>query len=159
MLDRECPSHQHWGSFADNPAAGGVVTSISTDMAVRFSSMIATVFSAGRCLGLGCTGTGLAVQVINLHLNQALSFEMKCTLLATIADAGAIFEGVTFLLGDFNFVPSDEGRIHLSDGLDHFSDSRLAFQFEEMFSEYTECHQANYTSKQVTADHIISLRC
>ena len=155
-LDREAPSHRHLGSFAPSAAAGGVLISIRNSLAERANSFEPVVLAPGWCLALRCIGPSLADQYINLHLEPALSFAAKISLLEDVATTAAAFAGTTYLMGDFNFVPSDEARFQLQESRDSVCDGRLALHFESLFSSFTELHQSCYTRKQVVHGQIVS---
>jgi hypothetical protein len=156
-LDREAPSHTHFGSFTSSPAAGGVIISISNEFASGINTFIENVIAPGWCLALRCSGPGLAVQIINLHLEPAATHEVKVKLFRDIAAAAGSFDGTTFLMGDFNFVPSDETRFQMDECRDASGDTKLALCFETIFPTFTELHQAGYTRKQVTHNLVTTL--
>jgi endonuclease/exonuclease/phosphatase family metal-dependent hydrolase len=156
-LAREAPSHVHFGTFTPSQAAGGILISLSTVLVEGINQFEEIVLAPGWCLALRCTGPQLAIQFINIHIEPALPHSGKVKLFADIAKAASTFNGVTYLLGDFNFVPSDEARFKVAECKDISGDSKLALEFESLFSDFTELHQAGYTRKQVTFDAITAL--
>ena len=158
-LDRECPSHMHWGSFGSKPAIGGVLVSISMEFAENFNSFQEIVLSVGRCLVIRCVGPGAALQIINLHLEPSLSFDDKSALLNTIATTTATFLGISIFMGDFNFIHSDETRCNLADPMQAESNAnpRLATFFEELFANFTELHQGAHTRRDTRGDRFTTL--
>jgi hypothetical protein len=115
------------------------------------------VIAPGWCLALRCRGPQFSAQYINLHLEPALSHADKVKLMRAIADAAAAFSGDTFLMGDLNFVPSDESRFQVAECRDASGDTKLAIEFEALFGDFTELHQAGYTRKQIAHGMISTL--
>jgi exonuclease III len=148
-LDMECPSHMHWGSFGVRAAVGGVTTSISHEFANHFNEFTEVTFMTGRCLGLKCCGPLASLFIVNLHLDPILSHNDKTKLLHEIHAETKKFGSYTLLLGDFNFIHSDEARCNLSDPVqaESTANPRLASFFEEEFADFTECHQGAYTRR------------
>jgi exonuclease III len=156
-LDREAHSHMHFGSFSASPAAGGVLISVSNSFAEGVDTFEELVLSPGWCLALRCSGRDLAIQYINIHLEPAASYTYKVKLFRDIAAAAHSFPGTTFLMGDFNFVPSDEARFQLEECRDASGDTKLALSFESLFGDFTELHQAGYTRRQVINNKLTTL--
>ncbi len=96
ILDRQAPSHRHFGSFSPNPAAGCVLIALGCPFAEQFVICVTTVISPGWCLALRCYGTTSNIQIINLHLEPALALTSKMDLLEFIAGAARAFHGATF---------------------------------------------------------------
>jgi endonuclease/exonuclease/phosphatase family metal-dependent hydrolase len=156
-LAREAPSHVHFGTFSTSQAAGGLLISLSNEFVCGVNHFEEIVLAPGWCLALRCSGPQRAIQFINIHIEPALSHLAKSKLLADIAATADTFAGSTYLLGDFNFVPSDEARYRMAECEDVRGDSKLALEFESRFCGFTELHQAGYTRKQVTHDAITAL--
>jgi endonuclease/exonuclease/phosphatase family metal-dependent hydrolase len=157
-LDAEGSSHTHWGSFHAKSSTGGVTISIRTDFLDQFNDIAIHNLSAGRCLGLGLVGPSSSLLIFCLHLNPATPMAAKMTLLNSIAAIAANFAGRTLLAGDFNFLHSDECRLHVDDSGAHETteQGKLAEFFEELFCGWTELHQPLPTRRQVTALRISS---
>jgi exonuclease III len=114
-LVREAPSHTHFGSFAPSQAAGGVLISLRNEFVDKINTFEEVVLSPGWCLALRCSGPQVAVQIICVHIEPALTFADKTKLLTDILACARDFEGNTFLLGDWNFVHSDEARFNIAE--------------------------------------------
>jgi endonuclease/exonuclease/phosphatase family metal-dependent hydrolase len=157
-LDAEAPNHTHWGSFHDNSSSGGVTISIKTEFLQQFNEITVHDLTAGRCLGLALRGPKSSLLVICLHLNPAASLPTKTALLKSIADLAASVPGRTLLAGDFNFLHSDECRLHVDDSGAHDTteQAKISELFEEIFSEWSELHQPLPTRRQVHGQRITS---
>jgi endonuclease/exonuclease/phosphatase family metal-dependent hydrolase len=158
-LDRECPSHLHWGSFGARAAMGGVVISIAKTFSRHFHTFKATTLSIARCLAVRCRGPAGALQIINLHLDPALPFIDKAALLDSILLSSSTFRGVSIFVGDLNFVHSDETRCNLADPgqTETIENPRLATFFEERFAEFTELHQGAPTRRDTRSNRYTTL--
>jgi endonuclease/exonuclease/phosphatase family metal-dependent hydrolase len=157
-LDAEAPSHTHYGSFHAKTSTGGVTISIKTEYLEQFNEITVHDLSAGRCFGLALRGPTSSLLVICLHLNPAASTHTKSTLLKSIADLATSVPGRALLAGDFNFLHSDEYRLHVDDAGAHVTteQGKLSELFEELFWDWSELHQPLPTRRQVTGQRISS---
>jgi hypothetical protein len=135
-----------------------VTISIRTDFLEQFNDIAIHNLSAGRCLGLGLVGPSSSLLIFCLHLNPATPMADKKSLLNSISAIAATFAGRTLLAGDFNFLHSDECRLHVDDSGAHETteQGKLAEYFEEAFCSWTELHQPLPTRRQVHALRISS---
>jgi hypothetical protein len=149
----------HFGAFGAKSAIGGITLSISHSFADHFNSFEEIVLSKGRCLCLRCLGPGVAILIVNLHLDPALGHDAKTKLLRDIKAESLAFPGYTMFLGDFNFIHSDEARCNIADPTQEESTSnpKLAAWFEECFCDFMELHQGAYTRRDTRGDLFTTL--
>jgi endonuclease/exonuclease/phosphatase family metal-dependent hydrolase len=157
-LAAEGPSHLHWGSFHAKASTGGVSISIRSSFLDQFHSISEHVLSVGRCIALSLVGEASSLMVICLHLEPAATVAVKLALLRSIADLAGGFAGRALFAGDFNFLHSDECRLHVDAEIayDTSDQGKLAERFEELFCDWTELHQPLPTRRQVTRGRIVS---
>ena len=138
-LDTECPSHIHWGTCGARSAIGGITPCISHALAAHFDVFEEFVPMVARCHGIRCRGRGVDLMIINLHLEPILTHSDKTKLLNNIHNESKNIPGFTVLIGDFNFIYSDEARRNIVDPLqaETTSNPKLAACVESLFSDFT----------------------
>eukprot|EP00959_Pyramimonas_sp_CCMP1952_P308114 6448293-Pyramimonas_sp.AAC.1 len=72
-LEQDFKEHRHFGSFcADQPGAGGVVTSVRKSLREQFENVAFSEVVKGRITPLGLYGPQASLQIINVHFVPGL---------------------------------------------------------------------------------------
>lgn len=134
--------------FDATSRAGGVVIGIRRTLAGASEARMVEI-SRGRCIAMQLRDGPDAIDVINVHLDPALSHAGRYAFLRSVweyIDGGIptpVFAG-----GDWNFLETDEVRLDLERG-ERRDGSRLAAAFEAMFDDLTECAQDQHTFRRL----------
>lgn len=148
-------THQYSGSFAmlTGPASspsGGVVVAIHKALIDRATQSYTTTHSRGRAMTVSlCLSTW--VHVTTLNVEPALPFGDKRRLLARIADWHTNTSGLKILLGDCNFLASDECRM-AENGTDLISDNNMGAYFDDRFPMFIELMQRGFTFRRLSRE-------
>jgi exonuclease III len=157
-LERECSSHYHFGSAHSSPNSGGVLTSVSKVFARGFTRALFIVIEKGRCLVTFLSGTNGNICIVNVHVEPLKTPAEKTRLFRKIREAIPPFiTAITFMGGDFNLSLDVADRVTLEDGSFHGGSDPMADSFSEMFRDFLEVTQSDYTRRQVRHGKIASL--
>lgn len=149
------PTHIYTGTFmppnsAATSTSGGTVIAIRSDLHARATDTCKRVHMQRRAMTYSLH-LGHWYHFCAVHVDIALTMLTRQRLLRDIAAYHARLSGITFLLGDWNFVPSDETHL-VTDRGEVRSDSSLAQFFEDTFAEYLELREPAYTFRRLARE-------
>lgn len=156
-----CTSHRYWSTFDTHQEAsvatarGGTILGIARRWTDDAISIRHEVLQRARAIGVMIELPGTKLAFASVHVDPAMNLSAKTRLFYTVrrwldgcADCFAI------LLGDWNFIPSDEARLS-GMGRETSSADRTGERFEHIFEDLAEIHQPHFTWSRRGADGML----
>ena len=139
-------------------AWGGTLVCISRRLLRLATLVFHGVLVRGRAHFVLVQSARFAALFINVHVDRALgATEIRFLSHAMERIIDKYSSCLIFLLGDWNFVHDDDGRIDLSaERLDR-DNSGLGDAFDECYPSFTELHQPNFTRRGVQHGKVVSM--
>lgn len=146
------PTHDYVGTFlssssAGSSSAGGAVLGLRIALTQSATSSTTAVHMRGRALTRSIF-IGQWLRFTAVHVDSSLTLRRRKQLLDDIAAYLADNGGISFLLGDRNFLHSDETRL-LSSGEEVRPNTALASHFGELFKDFIELRQQEPTFRRL----------
>jgi endonuclease/exonuclease/phosphatase family metal-dependent hydrolase len=157
ILQDEIPDFLLLGSSHDNPAAGGMLTMINRKLMVHPQAPLHTILDAGRCTSTTIFNGLLPITIINVHIPPIYEAQAKKELLHKIASDIKDSDSIIFLMGDFNFIASEEYRFDPTTVTNLPADHSLALYFDGLFPKFCELHQGDFTRRQIRHNQLATL--
>jgi endonuclease/exonuclease/phosphatase family metal-dependent hydrolase len=149
IMSEEFRGHLCFGSFHRNPAAGGIIQLISLRLLCCPQAPRLHVIDPGRCIVVTIYTELQPITFVNLHLPPIYEATRKKHIFHRIRDYLSSSPSLVFLLGDFNFITSEEHRFD-PQAVTHVSaDHALSLHFDAVLDQFCELHQGDFTRKRI----------
>ena len=147
-LSRIFPGWCFEESSSVGTVGGGTLFAIRKTFKERFTLVTHTTIVPGRVHALALVeGSGQQVVFVNLHISPSLSHPEVKHLFKSIASYvhNHSARSAVFIMGDFNYLETDESRYHVSTGNFSRDSNTLPSMFNDAFPDFTELAQPDFT--------------
>ena len=152
-LGTKYPSWEWFGSFGDSEAAGGLLFGISKKVVKQVGRARFKEVVGGRIAALSLGHGTSSLNIFNVHIEPQdkgnISVVEFRKMLADIKTSIDSLSGSSFLLGDWNFVDSEEGRLNLTSGQVEHQETWREREFNKVLHPLAELVQPDYTRRKV----------
>ena len=147
-LGRIFPDWLFLESASVGTVGGGTVLAIRKPYRNNFLHMEHTTMLPGRVHAVALSDlNGQQLVFVNFHIPPTFNHAAIKGLFSAIAGyvRGKSYRSAIFILGDFNYLEADEARYHISNGKFTRESNTLPMTFNNMFPDFTELAQPDYT--------------